>query len=318
MEEEKTPPEPIKIFDCTDRDFDTFYEKIKDLKTTRDDIGEYLANGSYGIVTQTKDSVFKILMNFIGKSKEDIESFIREIFITNLLFCLENERLGPGPSIPNPFVSVKSVYKFTDTAKIMKLKDNLRKNQQKTFDTKSPVIGYEMDHAGVSMFDFLKYKHDEEYKCECGNILECDTYTNLEIAFIIKLAKLIDYLQEKYQFVHGDLSSGNVMVKDGNIMLIDVGNAFVTIKINKEEIIEMKCDTCLYPATRFNDRRDLFRFLLDLGFPNSKISIKLNEFIRSLITEEDAKQFKLKDKKATEEFLYVLYKDKKYFKSSAL
>jgi hypothetical protein len=102
------------------------------------------------------------------------------------------------------------------------------------------------------------------------------------------------------------------MVKDGNIMLIDVGNAFVTIKINKEEIIEMKCDTCLHPATYFNDRRDLFRFLLDLGFPNSKISIKLNEFIRYLITEKDAKQFKLKNKKATQDFVDVLYNDVLY------
>ena len=71
MAEEKTPPDPVKIIDCSDRDLVTFYEKIKEaLKTTRDDIGEYLANGSYGIVTQTKDSVFKILMNFTGKSKK--------------------------------------------------------------------------------------------------------------------------------------------------------------------------------------------------------------------------------------------------------
>ena len=187
------------------------------------------------------------------------------------MYRLENEHPGP---IPNPFVSVKSkTDKHGIIINLEKVKAKLDTDQQENFDKRSPVHMYEMDNAGIPLLDFLESQHKLKSVCGCSDKLKCDIYTGLEIKYIIKLAELLGYLQEKYRFVHGDLSFNNVMVKDGNIMLIDVGNAFV--KIGKKE---MKCDTCYAPATRFNRRRDLFTFLTSL-LNYSCLSEKLRDFV---------------------------------------
>ena len=259
-------------------------------------LGKFVGSGSYGMVIQKEEekktetktpNVYKILMNFRDedreKKTEKIETFEREIFITEFLYRLANER--PDPKFPNPFVSVKSKTDKDGPIKIdlKKFKDKLDEDQQTNFDTKSPVSMYEMGNAGMPILDFLESRHKSV--CKCDNKLKCDIYTNLEIEFIIKLAELLQDLQTKYKFVHGDLSSNNVMVKDGNIMFIDVGNAYV--KIGDEE---MKCDTCYAPVTCFNDRRDLFTFLTSL-INYSCLSEKLTEFIEYFPSCTDKETF---------------------------
>ena len=245
------------------------------------DVGEYLANGEYGIVTHTQTSVFKILKNFRHhdekKKDKNKHNFEREISITKLLHNSEEKSHHP-----NPFVAIKNVYKDVEID-LTTFKDKLYKDQQGNFDTVSPVIVYEMDNAGIPLLDYLESKH--ESVCKCGDKLKCDIYTRLEVDIILKLAKLLDYLQKKYKFVHGDLSYSNVMVSvTGDLVLIDIGSAYM-IKDGKVYICETK-----YGAKCFNDRRDLFTFLTSL-MDSSNFSKKLTEFIEYLPSWEDEQTF---------------------------
>ena len=250
-------------------------------KSRKPDVGEYLASGTYGIVTQTQTSVFKILMNFRGyDNDENKQNFEREISITKLLHLSEEKS-----PYPNPFVAIKNVYKDVQID-LTTFKDKLDEDQQTNFDTKSPVYMYEMDNAGMPILDFLESQHKSV--CNCDNKLKCDIYTNLEIKFIIKLAELLDYLQEKYKFVHGDLSYNNVMVDQSyHLVLIDIGNAYM-----EKDGKGYTCEMCSYGARRFNDRRDLFTFLTSL-MNSTNFSKKLTNFIEYLPSRIDKQTFSL-------------------------
>ena len=203
------------------------------------DVGEYLANGSYGLITKKGPHVFKILMNFTNHDKEkkdkNKKKFKREISITK--FLSEEEEKSKNPDFPNPFVAIKNEYEDVEID-LGKFKAKLDTDQQENFDTKSPVYMYEMDNAGIPLLDFLESQH--KLKCRCGDKLKCDIYTGLEIEFILKLAELLDYLQKKYKFVHGDLSYNNVMVsvtdQGYHLVLIDIGNAYACVKKDEHDV----------------------------------------------------------------------------------
>ena len=141
------------------------------------DVGEYLANGSYGLITKKGPHVFKILMNFKHKKstekEENIENFKREFSITKLLHLSEEK--SPNPHFPNPFVAIKSdsVDKPV-TINLEKFKAKLGTKQQENFDTESLVYMYEMDNAGIPLLDFLESQHKSV--CGCGDKLKCDIY----------------------------------------------------------------------------------------------------------------------------------------------
>jgi glycosylphosphatidylinositol transamidase (GPIT) subunit GPI8 len=108
----------------------------------------------------------------IKKKNLKIETFEREIFITDFLYRLENEHPGP---IPNPFVSVKSkTDKHGIKINLEKFKAKLDTDQQKNFYMDSRVNMYEMDNAGIPLLDFLESQHKLE--CGCGDKLKCDIY----------------------------------------------------------------------------------------------------------------------------------------------
>ena len=276
----------VMKIDCKEqlelKDLSAQIEKLKlETETTNkigDYIGNYLGSGSYGIVTLNPHSVFKILKE---QTQKNYESFIREIFITNLLYCLEKKNLQRI----NPFVPVKSVFwgEFTQET-LDRLKREIKDKGEEEYKEKNPIIVYEMDNAGIPLLDYLEIQHKKS--CKCDNKLKCYTYTGLEIDIILKLATLLQGLQEN-QFVHGDLSFSNVMVKDGNIMLIDIGNAFIVID-EQEYICESWGD---FGPTCFNDRRDLFRFLTSLCSDPSYVSLKLSTFIDKMQTAEEIDSF---------------------------
>ncbi len=120
---------------------------------------------------------------------------------------------------------------------------------------------------------------------------------------------LFGYLQKEFYFVHGDLSTNNLMInKKEQIIIIDFGNA--NIKINNDWLVSdpKSIENNYIPNNKMNESKsvDIFYYILDLFYWNREKIEKNKDKLKDLIRLYN-ELFTIKDKKMNLGKIYFEY-----------
>lgn len=204
--------------------------------------GDVLGEGTYGIAYAAKHNGRDIVVKEIKEderievNKEDV---MREVYAHITLFCGSTTNL-----IVEPFFAVRNLMRY--------------------YPFESWMIG--MDRLDVNMSEFFEIKNNH-----VKNRFERDYLFTLAI---LDIANGLIELQEKFKFVHGDMHSGNVMVRYRNkerpsFHLIDFGYSMLNFSFVKTPSNRMPRNARLSvgwygteDVVAFNPSHDLLQLLL--------------------------------------------------------
>jgi hypothetical protein len=199
-------------------------------------IKNLIAKGGFGSIHEAvlsdRDIVVKQnleIMSSENKKKTPEEIFYehyKESIIHNELFCQMRGKFTKDMArIPKPLFMSKYIYK-----------------PQNGSELHIPILG--MEKIQYSMHSFFD-KVEDDYINASSKAKVQATVDNVLIYVMIHMAKLLDDLQERFEFVHRDLHVGNVMVdmtkqvEQLKVYIIDFGYSSLVLdgmRINAEKI----------------------------------------------------------------------------------
>ena len=199
-------------------------------------ITKLIAKGGFGTIHKAKLSNDEIVVkqnleimssnNSKIKAEEIYYEHYKEAIIHNELFCLTRGEVSNDMArIPKPIFMSKYIHKTSNNETLH-----------------IPILG--MENIQFSLHSFYDKINNDLINKNVSNHTKY-AMDKILIYIMIHIAKLLDHLQEKYDFVHRDLHVGNIMVDmtkqtdKMKVYMIDFGYSSLVLdgmRINAEKI----------------------------------------------------------------------------------
>ena len=229
----------------------------------------YLGDDKLQLERQIGEGTYgKIFTALFGKTKAAVKlnkyrldsrakkiDYYSEIIIQNELFCLTRGSLGPQMAkIPKPLFICK--YKQD--------KDNI------------PVVGMEPLSVSVSSFISTLYR---AYRAKETKVTK-EYCTKQILNMLYCISNTLEHLQNKFDFIHRDLHTGNVMAK------------MVGSELPQWHIIDFGMSTMILNDERINDSKHCCGEMYDKGVSDKHFNKchDLRQFFFSLMYYDDDKE----------------------------
>ena len=217
-----------------------------------------IGEGTYGkiynaIFGKTKAAV-KINKQRLDSRAKALD-YYSEIIIQNELFCLTRGQLGPSMAkIPKPLFICK--YKHNS--------DNI------------PLVGMEPLQVSVSTFISTL---NRAYRAREAKVTK-QYCTKQIIHMLYSVANTLEYLQDKFEFIHRDLHIGNIMAK------------MTRGELPQWHIIDFGMSTMMVNGERINDSKHCCSEMYDKGVSDKHYNKchDMRQFFFSLIHYDDYKE----------------------------